>query len=73
MTSKERPSDLQEQYCRYINWSAVALIFMVAAAGGLYAVWVLESITLGFVALLVIFAVVIGGTALGLKACIRRR
>lgn len=76
MTSREKSSDVhsdvQEQYCRYINWSAVALIFMVVAASGLYAVWVLGSITLGFVALLIIFVAVIGGTAIGLKACLRR-
>jgi len=61
----------REQYCRYVNWSAIEFIFMAVAAGGLYAVWWLENITLGFIAILLIFIVIIGGTAIGLKACIR--
>ena len=62
----------REQYCRYVNWSAIGLIFMAVAVGGLYAVWWLENITLGFIAILLIYIVIIGGTAIGLKACIRR-
>ncbi|MFO8132507.1 MAG: hypothetical protein R6U10_01025 [Thermoplasmatota archaeon] len=60
------------RYCRVVDWSSLALVLLAVLAGGLYAVWVLGSVSLAFVAFIVAMVVVIGGAAFVLKVCIRR-
>lgn len=60
------------RYCRIVDWSSLGLILIAFLAGGLYGIWVLGSVSLGFVAFIVAIVVVIGGAAFVLKVCIRR-
>ena len=59
--------------CKYIDWSTVSIVFMVIMIGGLYGVWVLESVNLGFIAIVIAIICVIGGVGFLLKYCIRIR
>ncbi|MGC9308828.1 MAG: hypothetical protein ACP5FL_08660 [Thermoplasmatota archaeon] len=64
--------DRTRQYCRIVDWTSLGLILIAVLAGGLYGIWVLGSVNLGFVAFIVAIVVVIGGAAFLLKVCIRR-
>jgi|GEM_PF-3832738 len=60
------------RYCRVVDWSSLGLILFAVLAGGLYAIWVLGSVSLAFVAVMLAVIVAIGGVAFVLKVCIRR-
>ena len=59
--------------CRYVDWSTLSIAFMIILMGGLYAVWYLESVNLGFIAIVIAMICVIGGVGYMLKYCIRIR
>ena len=64
--------DKARQYCRVVDWTSLGLMLIAVLAGGLYGIWILGSVNLGFIAFIVAIVVVIGGAAFLLKVCIRR-